>query len=95
MTVQASIRNLWGEEQPAELEDGVDLPPGVVAVRVPGLGHLIVGRHDDEWRAVLAQEHGTLWRDVSVIGDRVEVELLPNGSGEDRIVVCVDGLAGG
>lgn len=90
--MHATIRNLWGEEQPAELDE---LSHGSVVVAVPGLGHLVFNPETPAGaRAVLTQGPGRDHdRDVKRLleGDdpRYEIELLPNSSGEDRIVVVV------
>lgn len=86
--MRARIRNLWGEYSDAEI---VDLEnPAVVCVVVPVLGHLIVpltGRTT----AVLTHGPGSeVERPVTSVDGHLEVELLPNSSGEDRIVVVID-----
>lgn len=68
-------------------------------VQIPGLGYLVVGRHREAiarlggWTARLFQppaETGAA-RDVTVVNDgEVHVELLPNVSGEDRLVVVLE-----
>lgn len=110
MTVEAAIRNLWGEEEPAELISG-NYNPWQVAV--PVFGVLIVARLDAEveggsgepiqaYRALLVQpdskggysdESNKVERDAKVVDNDVEVELLPNSSGGDRLVVVLRGAA--
>lgn len=89
--MKAHFRNLRGEYSDAEL---VDLDnPKIACVVVPGFGHLIVANGPDGVpRAVLAQGpgQGDHQREVKQFDDgHVEVELLPNRSGEDRIVVVL------
>lgn len=99
--MRATIRNLYGEEQPAELEE---LSHGAVAIVVPSLGHLVFAAESPTGpRAVLTQGPGRdHLRDVKTIdrfnekdaagatlGRWWEVELLPNSAGEDRIVVVI------
>lgn len=101
MTVSAGIRDLYGVERPTALRLDVDVPGGW-AVDVPGLGTLLVAKlQSDElivrlgrtYRSLLLQGASHVERDVAVIGDDLEVELLPNSSGEDRIVVVLHGAA--
>lgn len=98
--VRASIRNLYGEEQPTTLETGVNLPPNTYLIVLPGFGHVAVRRYDDgEWTAHVVQNRDGkavfLRREAKVVGDRIEVEVLPGSSAEDRIVVCLDGAITG
>lgn len=70
------------------------------AVPVAGFGHVLLvpaqasagdpSVHD--LRAALAQPHGLLQREPKAVGKNVEVEVLPNSSGEDRIVVVFEGV---
>lgn len=86
------MRVLGREETPLTI---VDLDtPGVIAVNVPSIGHLMVrAQSDGTWIALLVQIGGAQRaRDVAIRDDRVEVELLPNSSQEERLVVVIRGL---
>lgn len=104
MSAAAWLRDLNGNERPAEwVTDGTvtrDTDPYMV--RVPGFGVVMIGRATTgrhEWRALLVQPRadGTYGpgaarhpRDVVEKDGRLEIDLLPNTSGEDRIVVVVE-----
>ena len=100
--ITATIRNMWGETEDAEFDWIESGPLGAVAVRVPGLGHCLIGKREDGgWGAVLVQpprsegaEPNVLDRQLieDPINNTLEVELLPNSSGGDRIVVIVGGF---
>lgn len=88
----ATIRDIHGGVHDAEL---ITLHNRSWAVPVAGFGHVVIGRlPNGDWAAVLAQGRGRGEhdRDVKVVDGVLEVEVLPNSSGEDRIVVCVHGL---
>lgn len=102
MTVTAVMRPFGRQADETPLEV-VDLEPGLVAVAIPGFGHLLVGQMTSnevldrlvpQWRALLLQPGGNkLRRDVTVHDDdRLEVEVVPNPSQEPRLVVIVTGL---
>lgn len=86
--MRAGIRNLWGETTTATLVP-LDVP-GVVCVNVPGLGYCIVAVDPPRQTAIHSQGPGTE-RELPCreVDGGLEVELLPNSSGEDRIVVVV------
>lgn len=72
-----------------------------ICVLVPAMGALLVGRPEGgDWRGVLVQPDADnryspasnqVVRPARVVDGVVEIELLPNSSGEDRLVVCVEG----
>lgn len=89
--MRAWIRDLHGVEHDTEF---VVVQPGAIAVTVAGFGHMIVSHFGpiESWHAILAQGpgRGELQRDVRAVDGHAEIEVLPNPSGEDRIVVCVE-----
>lgn len=97
--MKAAIRNLWGETTEVHIDE---LGPTAWAVPVAGFGHLVFVMRPDGPAAVLAQGPGKgehpraverMTEDALESGEPVrtwyEVELLPNVSGEDRIVVVL------
>lgn len=86
--MNVTTRNLWGEEEPAEV---LDLDNGAIAVSVGFLGHLVFSAEAPGGpRAVLTQGPGREnAREVVTLEDRWEVELLPHTGGGDRVVVVV------
>lgn len=100
---RAWIRDLYGEEHDAKFST-LDAASGAlgVAIVVPGFGQLVlVQRTNEEWGCAYttgnAEDDARLGlpasREVRVLDDHVEVELLPNRAGEDRIVICFDARA--
>lgn len=87
---------------PEQSLEVIDLGKRVVGIGIPSFGHLVIGparsnepivRLVEHWIAVLAQPSGNrVRRDVRVQDGRLEVELLPNTSGEDRLLVVIRGL---
>lgn len=96
--MNVTIRDLWGEEQPAEV---LDLAHGSIAVVVPALGHLVFNAETPTGpRAVLTQgpgrehpravdEHVEKDAGGATLAEWWEVELLPHSGGGDRIVVVL------
>lgn len=106
-TIEASMRNgVTGEITPLDVVQSRD----PVIVEVPVLGHVVIGEARssepivclaEHYMAALAQpgddgEPRLIPRDVVLVDDdSIEVELLPNSSGEDRLVACVKGMRDG
>ena len=96
--VRVCFRDLYGHERqiPGEV---MRLAHEGLAIPVPGLGYLVLAKSPTlGWGALLANDpkRQPLHREVKhVEGDdpRMEIELLPNPSGEDRIVVVVRGAS--
>lgn len=91
MTATARARNLWGETTPLE----VSQDENAYIVTVPVLGALVVGRgttglcelvQPDSDNCYSAKSH-LIRREVAEVDGHLEIELLPNSSGEDRLVV--------
>lgn len=81
------LRNLWGEDSPAEV-----LPLNVgVAVVVPGLGHVVIAMSPDGWRALFTQGPGKEHeREVRADGDDLIVDVLVNHDRRGVQVVFTD-----
>lgn len=104
MSDTVTMRDLWGEHHPlTTLHTAVN---GAVVIDVPGFGLLVVGlssspelivRLGDPWlaAALFRPPETTPSRrlDAVRVDGGWEVELLPNVSGEDRLVVCVPDAA--
>ena len=96
--MKARIRDIFGEYHSTTVE-ALDTPQ-TWAVTVSGLGHLVVflpaDVADGPPQAILTQGPGREQRrhvkTLGTIDGRRwhEVELLPNSSGEDRIVVVIE-----
>lgn len=101
-----TMRALGSDVTPLE---SFGLDNGAVAVVIPGMGHLVVGAIQSRepivrlapptYRAIFTQGPGKeSTRDVLVLDDRLEVELLPSKAvrewhppqrREERLVVCI------
>jgi hypothetical protein len=88
------MRDPWGSEpKPLKVEEGERFH----IVHVQGFGVVLVGRTPDgDWSAILVQpdaqgrfgkRSNQIAREVRVTDAGLEIELLPNPSGEDRLVV--------
>jgi hypothetical protein len=88
------MRSLWGER--TELRTLDANIPGVAVVAIPGFGNLAVGEHPKlGLRALLFTNFNDdklapLEREAVRKDDHIEVELLPNVSQEERMVVVVE-----
>lgn len=89
MLYTAHIRDIYGEIHPTEILDPV--APNVHVANVPGFGHVMIGPGsdgEDSVNALLIHRRGSTARTALRMEDNtIEVEVLPNSSGEDRVVV--------
>lgn len=97
--MRAWIRDLYGDDRPTGWHalDPIDgVTPFVVAVPVFGL--LVFADRGHGWESLMSTGDEALdlahrlprEMPVRAVDDHLEVEMLPNVSGEDRIVVCFE-----
>lgn len=84
--MKAWIRDLYGEEHEAEV---IDAGMGT-GVAVAGFGTALFVERADGWMGGLINAGSTHERIVREVAGHLEMEILPNASGEDRLVVCLE-----
>lgn len=99
--MRAWIRDLYGLDHVAEFQELDTTEAGLtpVAITVPVFGLIVlVQRGPDDWGAAYTtgnrERDATLGlptdRPVKVVDGHIEIEMLANVSGEDRVVVCFE-----
>ncbi len=93
MNAVATIRDMHGNVTETNIVRELDTRHQYLAMAtVIGIGIMAIRKTALGWKAFLVQGEDFYVRDIKWVDGNAEVEVLPNPSGEDRIVVVFGGL---